>query len=140
MCLLEYNDGILVEISILIKKNLSQDLLPKKYWKSNLTSPFFGHSYNAAGTIYKIFGPKYVQLYKGLDTSGYWHWWTIDKDNRIIDLTSEHYTSKNKILPYAEGQKSSVLGQNYKKRILRLTDRVMYEYENCNNNGSTLRC
>jgi len=98
-----------------------------------MNNPMFGHCHNAAGCLYKIFGVKALHMYRGLDDEGIWHWWVIDWDNVIIDLTSEQYTSVGRVPPYAEGSKSSMLGFDYRKRVMRLYDRVANEYENAPN-------
>jgi len=138
MSLLDYNEDNLLKVSSIIKRNLTPDLLPKKWWKLNMTNPTFGHCHNASGSLYKIFGHRHLHMYRAKDDQDIWHWWVMDNDNRIIDLTSEQYTDRGKTPPYAEGQKSGLLNFEYRKRVLRLTDRVMYEYENCDNNGSAL--
>ena len=137
MDLLDYNEKNLGIISGLILKNLTYDLLPRKWWGKNSTNPLFGHCHNATGCLYKIFGYKAMHTYKALDYEGVWHWWALDKENKIIDLTAGQYTSRGKNPPYAEGNKASLLGFEYRKRIVRLTDRVMCEYESSDNNGST---
>jgi hypothetical protein len=103
-----------------------------------MLNPTFGHCHNAAGCLYKIFGHENMHMYRALDTEGIWHWWVIDKENKRIDLTSEQYTSLGKNPPYAEGQKASMLGFEYRKRVQKLYDRVMTEYENRINNRPAL--
>jgi len=68
-------------------------------------------------------------MYRGLDDEGIWHWWNVDLNGVLIDLTSEQYTSKGRIPPYIDGEKSGMLGFEYKKRVLRLYERVMSDYE-----------
>ena len=133
MSLLDYNPTNFKKISELIRNNLSYDLLPKKWVVRNMSNPMFGHCHNVAGCLYKIFGVKEMHMYRGLDDEGVWHWWVIDKDKVLIDLTSEQYTSVGRTPPYAEGEKSTMLGFDYRKRVLRLCDRVMCEYENTPN-------
>lgn len=135
--LLDYTEENLLKISGLIKKNLTYDLLPKKWVFRNMSNPMFGHCHNASGCLYKIFGPKAMHMYRALDTEGIWHWWIIDRDNVLIDLTVEQYTSVGRVPPHAEGVKASLLGFEYKKRVLRLCDRVMTEYESSVNNRPT---
>jgi hypothetical protein len=45
----------------------------------------------------------------------------------LIDLTSDQYYSLNKIPPYNVGKKASMLGFEYRKRVLRLLDKVKEE-------------
>jgi hypothetical protein len=135
MVLLDYNAGNLELVSSLIKKHLTYDLLPKKWVVRNMSNHMFGHCHNAAGCLYKIFGHESMHMYRGLDDENIWHWWCIDKDNVLIDLTVSQYTNFNRTPPYAEGEKSSMLGFDYRKRVLRLCDRVMNDIESSNNYG-----
>ena len=68
-------------------------------------------------------------MYRGFDGEIY-HWWIVDKNGRRIDLTSEQYTSIGKIPPYDVGEKSGLLGYDYKKRVLELLKRVTAQLEN----------
>ena len=138
MVILEYNPHNLDVISKIIKSNLTYDLLPKKWFTRNMMNPMFGHCHTASACLQRLFGTKNIRLYRALDDEGIWHWWVIDKENKLIDLTSEQYTSQGRNPPYAEGQKASMLGFEYRKRVLRLYDRVMTEYENRINNRPAL--
>ena len=135
---MEYNEQNLKIVSDVIINNLTPDLLPKKWVVRNSANPMFGHCHNASGCLYKIFGHENMHMYRALDTEGIWHWWVIDKENLLIDLTAEQYTSQGRNPPHAEGQKASMLGFEYRKRVLRLYDRVMTEYENRINNRPAL--
>lgn len=134
---LEYNEQNLKIISDIIKQNLKSDLIPKKWKTKNFLNPTYGHCHNVAGCLYKIFGSKEISMYRGYDGEIY-HWWVVDKAGKLIDLTSEQYTSIGKIPPYDKGEKSGLLGFEYKKRVMKLYERVMNEYESSNNNGPTL--
>ena len=125
-----YNEENLAKISEIIKKNLTIDLIPKKWQARNISNPMFGHCHNAAGCLYKVFGSSAVKMYRGLDDEGIYHWWVVDLNDKIIDLTVEQYTSQGRNAPYDKGEKSGLLGFQYKQRVLRLTERVMAEYEN----------
>ena len=57
------------------------------------------------------------------------HWWCVDNDNDIIDLTIEQYTSIGKTPPYENGGKSNKLGFAYKERMNTLLERVCLELE-----------
>jgi hypothetical protein len=138
MPLLDYTPGNLELVSGLIKQNLTYDLLPKKWVIRNMANPMFGHCHNAAGCLYKIFGYEAMHMFRGLDDEGIWHWWCMDKDNVLIDLTAAQYTNFNRTPPYAEGEKSSMLGFEYRKRVLRLSDRVMNDIEGSNYNRHPL--
>ena len=121
---IEYNDDNLKLVSDLIKKNLSPDLLPKSWIQRNARNRDFGHCHNASGCLYKIFGPDNVKLYRALDDEGIFHWWIIDKNGKLIDLTVAQYTEEGRIPPHANGEKASPLGFEYKKRVAKLTKAV----------------
>ena len=67
MALLDYTPGNLELISGLIKQNLTDDLLPKKWVLRNMANPMFGHCHNSAGCLYKIFGHEAMHMFRGLD-------------------------------------------------------------------------
>jgi len=124
--MLEYNDDNLKKVTELILKNLSSDLLTRSLLDKNEINLTFGHCHNAAGCLYKIFGSKAVNMYRGFDGEIY-HWWVQDKSGKIIDLTSEQYTSIGKVPPYDKAEKAGLLGFEYKKRVLKLYERVTIE-------------
>lgn len=121
---MEYNEENLNKVIEAIKKNLTSDLLPKKFIERNKTNPTFGHCHTSAGVIYKIFGPKNVHMWRGLDNEGIYHWWVVDKNGKLIDPTSEQYTDLGKVPPYDVGEKTGMLGFDYKKRVELLLERV----------------
>lgn len=127
--MLDFNDENLKVVSELIRKNLTSDLIAKKWRARNSCNPTFGHCHTAAGCLYKLFGPKAMHMHRGFDGEIY-HWWVVDKNGNIIDLTSEQYTSIGKVPPYEHGEKSGLLGFDYKKRVLILLDRVKSELDN----------
>ena len=124
--MLEYTPDNLKLVNEVILNNLTPDLLPKKWVERNASNPMFGHCHNASGCLYKIFGSKQLSLYRGFDGEIY-HWWVQDKSGKIIDLTLEQYTSIGKIPPYDKAEKSGLLGFDYKKRVIKLHDRVVNE-------------
>jgi hypothetical protein len=121
--MLTYNQENLELVSKLIKINLTPDLIAKKWRERNSRNPTFGHCHTASGCLYKLFGSKAVHMHRGHDGEIY-HWWVVDKNGNIIDLTSEQYTSIGKIPPYENGEKSGMLGFDYKKRVLILLGKV----------------
>ena len=127
--MLEYNEHNLKLVSDIIMSSLTPDLLAKKWRERNSTNPTFGHCHNVAGCLYKIFGSKNVHMYRGFDGEIY-HWWIVDKNGKRIDLTSEQYTSIGKVPPYDVGEKSGLLGFDYKKRVIILLERVTAQLEN----------
>lgn len=123
---LEFNEENLKKVSDIIKRNLSSDLLPRAWVDKNGRNLTFGHCHNVAGCLYKIFGSKNLNMYRGFDGEIY-HWWVQDKDGNIIDLTSEQYTSKGRVPPYDKAEKAGILGFEYKKRVNELYRRVTIE-------------
>jgi len=63
-------------------------------------------------------------MWRALDDEGIYHWWIVDKNKKIIDPTSEQYTLLGRVPPYTNGEKSGLLGFDYKKRVLTLLERV----------------
>lgn len=124
---MEYNEENLKLVSDTILKNLTPDLLPKKWLETNRTNPMFGHCHTASACLQKIFGGKNIKLYRALDQWGVWHWWCIDKEGKLIDLTVDQYLSIGREPPHKDGQKASMLGFEYRTRTLELLGRVTNE-------------
>jgi len=122
--MIEYNENNLNMVSKIIIDNLTSDLLPKKWIERNKNNPMFGHCHTASACLQKIFGTKQLKLNRALDDEGIWHWWCVDKDGNIIDLTQDQYYSENRIPPHKDGQKASMLGFGYRKKVLTLLDRI----------------
>jgi len=121
---LEYNENNLKMVKQIIIDNLTPDLLPKKWVERNKANPMFGHCHTASACLQKVFGTKQLKLNRALDDEGIWHWWCIDTDNNIIDLTEDQYYSQGRTPPHKDGQKASMLGFDYRKRVLVLLDRI----------------
>jgi hypothetical protein len=128
---MQYNEENLKKVSEIIKRNLTPDLLPKKWVERNASNPTFGHCHNSAGCLQKVFGSKNIKMYRALDNEGIYHWWAVDITGKLIDLTAEQYTSTGRQPPYATsvGEKSSILGFEYRKRVQRLYEIVLAELE-----------
>ena len=116
-----------------ILRNLSPDLLPKKWYGINESNLTFGHCHNATGTFYLIFGSENVHMYRAYDDSlklvnePMFHWFILNRHtNEIIDITSEQYSSHPKVLSklYKNKEKAGLLGFNYKKRVHTLLKKV----------------
>ena len=123
---LKYNTENLELVSKIIVDNLTLDLLPKKWRKRNSVkggSKMFGHCHTASATLQKVFGTENIKLYRALDEEDIWHWWCVDKDDTRIDLTSSQYYG-GRVPPYESGEKASILGWGYKKRVQELLERV----------------
>ena len=122
-------------MSGIILKHLTPDLLPKKWIDINKTNPMFGHCHTSSACLQKVFGTKNIKLYRALDQWDVWHWWCVDKDGTLIDLTVDQYLSLNREPPHAQGTKASMLGFEYRKRVLRLLELVTNELSS---NGTPL--
>ena len=116
-----------------ILRNLTPDLLPKKWYEINETNPTFGHCHNATGVFYLLFGSENVHMYRAYDDSlklvdePMYHWFILNRHtNEIIDITSEQYSSHSQILRrlYRNKEKAGLLGFNYKKRVHTLLKKV----------------
>ena len=127
---MDYNEENLKLVSGLIVKNLTPDLIPKKWRQRNSINPMFGHCHTASACLQKIFTTKELKLYRAQDWCDIWHWWVVDTDGKIIDLTSDQYYSMDKFPPYESGQKASMLGFAYRTRVLKLVERVKKELDN----------
>ena len=131
--LLSFTDSNITKVKKSILKNLSPDLLPKKWYEINESNPTFGHCHNATGVFYLIFGSENVHMYRAFDDSlklvdePMYHWFILNRHtNEIIDITSEQYSSYPKMLSklYKNKEKAGLLGFNYKKRVHTLLKRV----------------
>jgi len=124
--MLEYTPKNLKLVSRIILKNLTPDLLPKKWVERNTSNPMFGHCHNASGCLQKVFGTKVIKLYRALDDENIYHWWAVDINGEVIDLTVDQYYSTDRLPPiYESGKKSGLLGFDYRRRVQRLTDKVL---------------
>ena len=115
--LISYDKENLDKVSKLIIDNLTSDLVAVKFRKRNSIEPLFGHCYAASACLQKIFGSKNIKLYHAKDDEDIWHWWTVDKDKEIIDLTADQYYSTGRTPPYDKGKKAGQLGWGYRKKV-----------------------
>lgn len=127
----EYNKRNLNRVSKSILKHLTPDLLPKKYRLQNSKNKFYGHCHNASGCLYMFFRSENCHMYRAFDEKtskllgeNFYHWWIVDKNNQIIDLTVSQYNLKDVEKLYKIGEKSNILGFNYKKRVRIVFNRV----------------
>lgn len=127
MVTFEYNGDNLEKACQIIKNNLSSNLLPKKWIKRNSTNPMFGHCHTASACLQKLFGTKKIKLYRALDDENIWHWWAQTVDGKRIDITADQYYSEGRTPPYDSGEKATMLGFDYRKRVLKLLDIVSNE-------------
>jgi len=125
----EYTPDNLKLVSKVIVSNLTSDLLPKKWIKRNESNPMFGHCHTASGCLQKIFGTKVIKLYRALDDENIYHWWAVDKEGHLIDLTSDQYYSTDRKPPHESGIKSGMLGFGYRDKVLTLLDKVLKQLQ-----------
>ena len=127
--LISYDKENLDKVSKLIIDNLTSDLVAVKFRKRNSIEPLFGHCYAASACLQKIFGSKNIKLYHAKDDEDIWHWWTVDKDKEIIDLTADQYYSTGRTPPYDKGKKAGQLGWGYRKKVQKLLAKVLDNYD-----------
>jgi hypothetical protein len=127
--MLEYTPKNLKLVSKIILNNLTPDLLPKKWVERNESNPMFGHCHTASGCLQKIFGTKVIKLYRALDDENIYHWWAVDKDGHLIDLTVDQYYSTGRKPPHESGIKSGMLGFGYRAKVLTLLDKVLKQLQ-----------
>lgn len=126
-----YNKRNLNRVSKSILKHLTPDLLPKKYHETNKKNRFYGHCHNASGCLYMFFRSQNMHMYRAYDektskhlNENFYHWWIVDKDGQIIDLTASQYSQVDVKKLYKIGEKGNILGFNYKKRVKQLFKQV----------------
>ena len=127
--MLDYTPDNLKLVSDVIVNNLTSDLLPKKWIKRNESNPMFGHCHTASACLQKIFGTKTIKLYRALDDEGIYHWWAVDKEGQLIDLTADQYYSTGRKPPHESGIKSGMLGFGYRVKVLTLLDKVLKQLQ-----------
>jgi hypothetical protein len=127
--MLDYTPDNLKLVSEVILNNLTPDLLPKKWIKRNESNPMFGHCHTASACLQKIFGTKAIKLYRALDDEGIYHWWAVDKEGHLIDLTVDQYYSTGRKPPHESGTKSGMLGFGYRVKVLTLLDKVLKQLQ-----------
>ena len=121
----------------IIRRNLTPDLLTKKYRKENETNPMYGHCYHSTQTLFYLLDPHDLIPMSGTDYRGDTHWWLYDDRDVIYDITSDQYYSVGQVPPYVVGKKTQWYGwkQRPHQRSLNLIMRVLnasninYTYE-----------
>lgn len=109
---------------ILIKKNLTPDLLKPAYRSLNENNPMYGHCYVAAEALFHLVKDIKLYPYHGKDSNGITHWWLCDSCGNIYDPTAEQYTSINKVPPYENGKRGTFLTKDPSMRAAELIRRV----------------
>jgi hypothetical protein len=133
--LLKYTPNNLKIVCKSIQKNLTPDLIPKKYRLDNKRNKYYGHCHTASACLYLIFRSKNMNLYRVLDAKtseklkeNFWHWWIFDKNTqKIIDLTSRQYKKQELTKLYRLGEKTGYLGFGYIKKSKLVLEKVRKE-------------
>ena len=116
----------LVNLSQAIVENLSPDLLSPTFARSAMakTNPLFGHCYIASEALYHMAGGKKSGLrpcrLKMPDNQ--WHWWLVDSDQRIIDLTAGQFERRPQ---YELGVRAAFLSKRPSARARKLMARIL---------------
>ena len=112
-----------------IKTVLTEDLLTN-HWKKIIRSKkchyTTGHCYAASEALYHILGGKrygYKPMY-GKTEKGNSHWWIVDEDENIIDVTAEQFYFHNTKPPYHNGTGSGFLTKDPSKRAQIIINRI----------------
>lgn len=124
-----------VIVNLITRSELREELLPNKYHQRNRANALFGHCHNASACLYRIFSAHSLKLMRAYDSKysnrfgeDFWHWWCEDKQTgEIIDITADQYPVYHRRTLYKLGEKSSMLGFNYKQRVFRLLNAVLKE-------------
>ncbi len=127
--LISYDKENLDKVSKLIVDNLTPDLVSVKFRKRNSIEPLFGHCYAASAVLQRAFGTKNIKLYHAKDDEDIWHWWAVDKDGKIIDLTVNQFYNTGRTPPYDKGKKAGQLGWSYRKKVEKLLTKVLDNYD-----------
>ena len=87
---------------LLVKSELQNVLIPNIYSNNKIKHAMYGHCHHASLALYKLLGGKDegYKLQKAIDELGIIHYWLINKDNLILDVTAEQYTDLGRPLPY----------------------------------------
>lgn len=117
-----------------IKRNLTRELVSKQWKPFNEMNPNAGHCHNAAGSLYMLFGPEHLEIWRGpaVDIEDQLHFWCVRKDtNTIVDITEAQYR-----LGYDHnlGNKSTMLSHNGYYNAKEVYLRVLNNYNQTNIN------
>jgi len=112
-------------LMIKIREALNPSLLKYEDRKKNLENNMYGHCYHATQALYYLLQIREpLDIYKGLDDDGEYHWWLKrERGNVIYDVTANRYLLEGKKPPYDKGEKTTWKG--IKKRPLEETLNLM---------------
>ena len=98
---MEYNENNLKIVSDIIKKNLTPDLLPKKWRERNASNPMFGHCYHSSQALFYLMDTDVLEQRTAIDYHDCSHWWLVDKTtDKIYDITADQYYHVGQTPPY----------------------------------------
>ena len=112
----------------LISKNLTPDLITKKYREENATNPMFGHCYHSSQALFYLIDTDVLEQRTAIDYHDCSHWWIVNKETeKIYDITADQYYHVNQKPPYDKGVKKPWYGWKERphQRTLNLMVRVL---------------
>ena len=113
-------------VSNLIRKNLTKDLVEKKYKSQNDSNPMYGHCYHVTQAAYYLFDTDKLVPYSAIDDRGEPHWW-LQYEDQIIDITADQFKVRGVNPPYKKGKPSKWYGWRNRphKKSLKLIEKVI---------------
>lgn len=126
-----YTEENLESVIKIICKNLTPDLVTKKYREENATNPMFGHCYHSSQALFYLMDTDVLEQRTAIDYHDCTHWWLVDITNeKIYDITADQYYRVGQIPPYVDGKKKPWYGwkQRPHQRSLNLIMRVLDDY------------
>jgi hypothetical protein len=113
-------------VSNLIRKNLTKDLVEKKYKSQNDSNPMYGHCYHVTQAAYYLFDTDKLVSYSAIDDRGEPHWW-LQYEDQIIDITADQFKVRGVNPPYEKGKPSKWYGWRNRphKKSLKLIEKVI---------------
>ena len=113
-------------VSNLIPKNLTKDLVEKKYKSQNDSNPMYGHCYHVTQAGYYLFDTDKLVSYSAIDDRGEPHWW-LQYEDQIIDITADQFKVRGVNPPYEKGKPSKWYGWRNRphKKSLKLIEKVI---------------
>ena len=112
----------------LIIDNLEEKFCPPEYRELNKENKYFGHCYHSTQALYYFFGNATLRIMSApcQGPAGH-HWWLMDRDNNILDITAEQYDLFEFDPPYHKGKDSNWYG--WRNRPHRKTQELMHKIQ-----------
>ncbi len=104
-----YSEKSMSLVMGLLRRNLTPDLLSKKYRQENITNPTYGHCYHSTQALFYLMDTDQLIPMCGKDYRDDYHWW-LQNGERIYDVTAEQYYSVGKLPPYHNGKPTKWYG------------------------------